>query len=181
MFFPESDHKEGWVPKNWCFQTVVLEKTLESPFNNKVIKPVNPNGNQLTRGTDAEAEALILWPPDVKSKLIGKDPDTGKDWRQEVKGVTENEMIAWHHLTKSMDMSLSKVGEIVKDREAWRAAWSQSRTWLSNRTTTAKTSNRLSKENNCRALFQWWMVVLLALGVFFFFFFFAVGYFSFSL
>ena len=58
---------------------MVLEKTLESPFNNKVIKPVNPNGNQLTRGTDAEAEALILWPPDVKSKLIGKDPDTGKD------------------------------------------------------------------------------------------------------
>ena len=78
------DHKEGWVPKNWCFQTVVLEKTLESPLDCKEIKPVNPKGNQpwiCIGRTDAEAEAPILWPPDVKSWLTGKDPDPGKDWR----------------------------------------------------------------------------------------------------
>ena len=79
--------------KNWCFQIVVLEKTLESPLDSKEIKPVNPEGNQLwifTGRTDAEAEAPILWPPDVKSQLIGKDPDAGKDWGQEEKGETED-------------------------------------------------------------------------------------------
>ena len=87
----ELDHKEGWRPKNWCFWTVILEKTLESPLDCKEIKPVNPKGNQpwiFIKRTDAEAEAPILWPPDVKSQLIGKDPDTEKDWRQEEKGVT---------------------------------------------------------------------------------------------
>ena len=93
----ESDHKEGWVPKNWCFWTVVLEKTLESPLDCKEIHPVNPKGNQpwiFTGRTDAEAP--MLWPPDSKSWLIGKDPDTGKDWRQE-KGITEDEMVGWNH------------------------------------------------------------------------------------
>ena len=87
------DHKESWVPKNWCFWTVVLDKTLESPMNCKEIKPVNPKGNQswiFIGRTDAEAEAPILRPPDVKNWLIGKDPDAGKDWRQEEKGMTEN-------------------------------------------------------------------------------------------
>ena len=96
----ELDHKEGWVPKNWCFWIAVLEKTLESPLDCKEIKPVNPKGNQswiFTGKTDAEAEALILWPPDAKSWLIGKDPDAGKDWRQEEKGTTEDEMVGWHH------------------------------------------------------------------------------------
>ena len=91
-------YKEGWAPKNWCFQTVVLEKTLESPLDSKEIKPVHPKGNQLwifTGRTDAEAP--ILWPPDVKNWLIGKDPDAGKDWRQEEKGMTEDEMVGWHH------------------------------------------------------------------------------------
>ena len=81
----ELDHKEGWAPKNWWFQTLVLEKTLKSPLDNKEIKPVNPKGNQswIFRGrTDAEAEAPILWPTDVKSWLTGKDPDAGKDWMQ---------------------------------------------------------------------------------------------------
>ena len=94
------DCKEGWVTKNWYFQIVVLEKTLESPLNNKEIKPINPKGNQLwifIGWTDAEAEALILWPPDVKNWLIGKDPDAGKDWRQKEKGKTEDEMVGWHH------------------------------------------------------------------------------------
>ena len=87
----ELDHKEGWAPKNSCFWTMVLEKTLESPLDSKEIKPVNPKGNQpwifIVR-TDAEAEAEIIWPPDVKRQLIGKDPDARKDWRQK-KGVTE--------------------------------------------------------------------------------------------
>ena len=96
----ELDYKESWVPKNWCFWTVVLEKTLESPLDYKEIKPANLKGNQLwifVRRTDAEAEAPILWPLDEKSWLIGKDPDAGKDWRQEEKGVTEIETVGWHH------------------------------------------------------------------------------------
>ena len=94
------DHKEGWVPKNWCFLTVVLEKTLESPLDCKEIQPVYPKGNQLwisIRRTDAEAEAPILWPSDAKSWLIRKDPDAGKNWRQKEKGMTEDEMVGWHH------------------------------------------------------------------------------------
>ena len=94
----ELDHKESWVPKNWCFWTVVLEKTLESPLGCKEIKPVNPKGNQcwiFIGRTDVEAP--ILWPPDAKNWLTGKDPDAGKDWRQEEKGTTKDEMVGWHH------------------------------------------------------------------------------------
>ena len=83
-------NKEGWVPKNWCFQIVVLEKTLQSPLDSKATKPDNPKGNKpwvFIGRTYAEAEALILWPPDAKSQLIGKDPDAGKDWGQEEKGM----------------------------------------------------------------------------------------------
>ena len=86
----ELDHKEGWTPKNWCYWTVVLQKTLESPLDWKEMKPVNPKGDQLwifIRRTDAEAEASVLWPPDAKSGLIGKDPSAGKDWGQEEKGA----------------------------------------------------------------------------------------------
>ena len=93
------DHKEGWEPKNRCFWTVVLEKTLESPLDSKEIQPVSPKGNKfwiVIGRIDTEAEALILWPPDVKSWLIRKDPDAGKDWRQEEKGMTEDEMFGWH-------------------------------------------------------------------------------------
>ena len=96
----ELDHKEGWVLKNWCFWTVVLEKTLESLLDSKEIQPVHPKGNQFwifIGRTDAEAETPILWPPEVKKWLIGKDPDAGKNLRQEEKGMTENEMIGWHH------------------------------------------------------------------------------------
>ena len=96
----ELDHKESWAPKNWCFQTVVLEKTLESPLYCKEIKPVNLKGNmpwKFIGKTDAEAEALTLWPLDVKSQLIEKDPDAGKDWRQEEKGATEDGVVGWHH------------------------------------------------------------------------------------
>ena len=95
----ELDHKESWVPKNWCFWTVVLEKTLESPLDCKIIQPVHPKGNQswiFIRRTDAEAKVTILWPPDLKNWLIRKDPDGGKDWGQE-KGKTEGETVRWSH------------------------------------------------------------------------------------
>ena len=93
-------YKESWVLKNWCFWTVVLEKTLEGLLDCKEIKPVNPKGNQpwiFIGRTDAKAEAPILWPPDAKSQLIRQDPDAGQDWRQEEKGMTEDEMVEWHH------------------------------------------------------------------------------------
>ena len=93
-------YKESWVLKNWCFWTVVLEKTLTSPLECKEIQPVHPKGNQswiFVERTDAEAETPILWPPDVKNWLIWKAPDAGKDWRWEEKGITEDEMVGWHH------------------------------------------------------------------------------------
>ena len=94
----ELNYKESWVPKNWCFQSVVLEKTLESPLACKEIKPVNPKGNQswIFIGR-TNAEVPIPWPSDTKNWLIWKDPDAGKDWRQEEKGMIEDEMVGWHH------------------------------------------------------------------------------------
>ena len=94
------DYKESWALKNWCFWTVVLEKTLESPLDCKEIHPVHPKGDQswvFSGRTDVEAEIPIPWPPDAKSWLIGKDPVAGKDWGQEEKGTTEDEMVGWHH------------------------------------------------------------------------------------
>ena len=96
----ELDYNEFWALKNGCFWTVVLEKTLENPLDCKEIKPVYAKGNQpwiFIGKTDAEAEAAILWPPDAKSQLIGKDPDAEKDWRQDEKGMTKNHMVGWHH------------------------------------------------------------------------------------
>ena len=127
------DHKEGWALKNWCFWTVVLEKTLKSPLDCKEIQPVHPKGNQcwiFVGRTDAEDP--ILWPPDGKSWFTGKDPDTGKDWRQEEKGTTEDKIVGWHH--RLMDIHLTKLWEIVKDKEAWWAAgnsFTKSQTQLS--------------------------------------------------
>ena len=135
----ELGHKEGWIPKNWCFWTVVLEKTLERPLDSKEIKPVNPKRYQLwifIGRTGAEAEAPILWLPDVKSWLIGKGPDAGKDWGQEEKRSAEDEIVS---ITDSTDMNLSKLQEIIKNRGAWYATIygvSKSQTWLSNWTTT---------------------------------------------
>ena len=94
------DCQESWAQKNWCFWTVVLEKTLESPLDCKEIQPVHPKGDQswlFIGRTDVEAETPILWPPDSKSWLIGKDPDAGREWGQEEKGTTEDEMVGWHH------------------------------------------------------------------------------------
>ena len=115
----ELDHKEGWAPKNWCFW-IVLEKTLESHQDCK-IKPVNPKGKQSWRFIiRTDAGSPILWPPDANSWLIWKDPDAGKDWRQEEKGMTEDEMVGWHHRLDGM--SLYKLQELMMDREAWHAA-----------------------------------------------------------
>ena len=147
----ELDHKEGWVLKNWCFW-IVLDKTLESPLDCKEIKPVHPKGNQswiIIGRTVAEAETPILWPPDAKSWLIGKDPDAGKDWRQKEKRAAEDEMVREHHWL--MGMNLSKLQEIVSNREAWHAAvhgvtksWTQLRDWTM--TTNQEIKADLSKE-----------------------------------
>ena len=131
----ELDRKESQAPKNRCFQTVLLEETLDSPSDSKEVKPVNPKGNQswiFIERIDAKAEAPILWPSDTKNQLIGKDPDAGKDWDLEEKETTENEIIEC--ITDSVDTSLNKLQEIMKDREAWCApvhGVAKTRTWLS--------------------------------------------------
>ena len=146
----ELDCEESWAPKNWCFWTVVLEKTLGSPLDCKEIQPLSPKENQpwmFIGRTDVEAEAPILRPPDAKSWLTGKDPDTGKDWGQEEKGTTEDEMVGC--ITDSMDMGLGGLRELVMDREAWRAAIhgvTKSRTRLSDWT-------------------DWWLCICVACGV----------------
>ena len=116
----ELDHKESWAPKNWCFQIVVLEKIPEGPLDYKEIKPVNPKGNQswiIMQSTDVEVEAPI---PDVKNSIIGKDPDTGKDWRQKDKGAAEDEMVRWHHRLNGHEFK--QIQGDSEGREAWRAA-----------------------------------------------------------
>ena len=111
----ELDYKESWAPKNWCFWTVMLEKTLKSLLECKEIQPVHPKGDQswvFIGRTNAEAETPILWPPHAKSWLTGKNPDAGKDWRQEENGTTENEMVGWHHWLSGHEFELApEVGD----------------------------------------------------------------------
>ena len=118
----ELDCEEGWAPKNWCFWIVVLEKTLESPLDCKEIQPVHSEGDQpwdFFRTNDAEAETPVLWPPHANSWLIGKDSGAGRDWGQEEKGKTEDEMAGWHHWLDGRE-SQGTLG-VVMDREAWHA------------------------------------------------------------
>ena len=121
----ELDYKESWAPKNWCFWTVILEKTLERPLDCKEIQPVNPKENQswiFIGRTEAEAETLILWSPDEKNGLLGKDPDAGKEWRQEENGTTEDEMVGWHH---QLDIHECEQAPRVGDRQGSLACCSQ--------------------------------------------------------
>ena len=109
----ELDYKESRALKNWCFWTVVLEKALESPLDSKEIQPVHPKGDQswiFIGRTDAEAETPILWTPDVKSWLLGKDPDAGKDWRREEKGMTEDEMVEWVWVNSGREWTTEEMG-----------------------------------------------------------------------
>ena len=120
------DQKEGWAPKNWCLPTAVLEKTLESPLDSKEIKPVHPKGNQpwlFIGRTDAEAEVPILWSPDAKSWLTEKAPDAGKDWGQEEKGATEDEMIGWHHQLNGHEFAKTWGDSEGQGRLACRSPW----------------------------------------------------------
>ena len=122
----ELDQKEGWVLKKWCFWTVVLEKTLESPLDCKEIQPVNPKGNCswiFIGRTDAEAEAPILWSPNAKSWLITKDPDAGKDWRQEVKGMTKDEIVGWHHWLNGHEFEQVPGDSAGQGSLAWYSPW----------------------------------------------------------
>ena len=147
------DRKESWAPKKWCFWTVLLEKTLESPLDCKEIQPANPKGNHpwiFIGRTDTEAEAPILWPPDAKNWLTGEDPDAGKDWRQEERGKTEDEMDS---ICDSMDMSLSKLQKSVKDREAWHAAvHGVTKSWTRQSDWTEPTETRLVNAGDSECL-----------------------------
>ena len=139
----ELNHIEGWGPKNWCFWTVVLEKTFESPLDSKEIQPVHPKGDQswvFIGRTGVEAETPILWPPDAKSWLIGKDPDTGKDRRWEEKGTTEDKMVGWHHWLNGHEFE-----QFLGDGEGqgglascspWGHKQSDTAEWLNNKCTT---------------------------------------------
>ena len=129
----ELDHRESWMLKNCCFWTVVLEQTLESPLGCKEIKPVHPQRNQswiFIGRTDAEAEALILWPPDAKNWLIGKDPDAGKDWGREEKGMTEDEILGWHHQLDGHEFEQAPGVGDGQGGLACYSAWGHSQTWL---------------------------------------------------
>ena len=130
----ELDHKESWAPKNWCCWTVVLEKTLESPLDCKEIQLVHPKRNQswiFIGWTDAEAAAPILWPPDVRNWLLRKDPDAGKDWRQEEKGMTEDEMVGWYWLDGHEFEQTPGVGDGQGGLVCYSPGVTKSRTWLS--------------------------------------------------
>ena len=148
------NHKEGRALKNWCCQTVVLEKTLESPLDCKEIKPVNPKGSQpwiFIGRTDAEAETPILWWPGARNRLIGKDPDVGKDWRQE-KGETEDEKVVWHHQFNEHEFEQTLGDSEGQGSLAWNSPWgckeSDMTEQLNNNKNTSKLTNPIHRSFN---------------------------------
>ena len=157
----ELDHKKGWAPKNWCFRTVVLEKTVESVLDSKDIKPVNPKGNLPWIFTGrADAEASILWPLDAKSWPIGKDPDPGKDQMQK-KHRGGKGWGGWKAITDSKDVSLNKLWEIVKDREAWGDAVNrieelEATAWLNSNDGESRKFQVVAQKQESRQ--SWWRV-----------------------
>ena len=155
----ELDHEESWAPKNWCFWTVLLEKTLESPLDYNEMKPVHPKGNQsrtFIGRTDAKTEAPKLWPPDAKNWLLRKDPDAGKDWRWEEKGMTEDEMVGWHHPLDQQEVEQAPGVGWASSRSWWwtgrpgmlQSMGSQSWTRLSNWTELSKKPSRTFSVNS---------------------------------
>ena len=149
----ELDHKESWALKNWCFWTVALEKTLESPLDCKEIQPVHPKGNQswiFIGRTDAEAYTPILWPPDVKNWLIGKDPDAGEDWRQEEKEMAEDEMVGWHHWFDGLEFEQALVAGDGQGSLACCSPWS--------RKESDTTYNRIT---TIALVLAWWLLEML--------------------
>ena len=155
----ELDSKESWAPKNLCFWTMVLEKTLESPLNFKEIQPVHPKGDQswvFIGRFDVEGETPILWPPDVKSLLIWKDPDAGKDWGQEEKGMTEDEMVGWHHRLNGHEFGCAPGVGVGQGSLACCSSWvTKSQTWLSDWTTVHGVLK--NTEIVCHCFLQWTM------------------------
>ena len=154
----ELDYKESWVSNNWCCWTVVLEQTLESPLHCKEIKPVNPKGNQswiFTGKTDAEAEAPILWPPDMKNWFTGKDPDAGKDWRLVEKGTTEDEIIRWYHRLDGHEFEQTQGDSEGQGSLSFFSPWgskeSYTTEWLSNN----NNNNQLNENGLSRMCSLW--------------------------
>ena len=144
----ELDHKEGWALKNWYFWTLVLGKTLKSPLDSKEIKAINPKGNQpwiFIGRTDAEAAALILWPPDAKNWLIGKDADAGKDWMQEEK-VVSNKMVGWHHWLKGHEFEQTPRDSEGQGSLTWCSPWGHKESDRTERLNWTKSSQILETE-----------------------------------
>ena len=147
----ELDHKEGWAPENWCLQIVVLEKTLEGPSDFKEIKLVTLKGDQpwiFIGRTDAEVEAPILWPLDAKSQLIGKDPDAGKDWRQEEKEPTEDEMVRWNHRLNGNEFEQTPGDSIGQGSLACYSSWNHKESDMTEWLNKNKESRTNKKKND---------------------------------
>ena len=155
----ELDCEEGWAPKNWCFWTVVLEKTLENSLDSKEIKPVNPKGNQswiFIGRTDAKAEAPVLWPPDVKSQLTGKESDAGKDWGQEEKGMTEDELVGWPYWLNGQEFEQTVGDSEGQGRLACCSSWGCKESDM-----TAAEQHKSSIQTKCMRLDYLSLIILL--------------------
>ena len=162
MYGWELDCKESWAPKNWCFWTVVLEKIFESPLDCKEIQPVHPTGNQswiFIGRTDAEAETPILWQPDAKNWLVGKDPNAGKDWSQEEKGMTEDEMVGWHHWLNGHEFEQAPEDSEGQGSLACCSPWGHKETRLSD-------WNELNWTWSCPVFPTYWRYCLFSIGMF---------------